>query len=496
MTPRNHAPAQRKVSSPFNYISAPGMSSTAPSASSSNKMSVDMVSTLSDAPTGNTYMSALEDFMVPTSQLQNHGYWAVGLTDEELNDKRRCTGCEKPWGKLRRLQERAQSTATKENHDTEQLVSASNDHDAFKPSTDNTMAEKLKDLAINDNRSNTNDKKPKQANPVLHCTFHTGRLERHHQIQTEDPARRNQSSWYSFDKLWSCCMQPQSAQPCCGTEHHTVLDTKLSILRDRWQLYPTPAPNPSHPSFHRMAVAIDCEMGTSISGDPELIRVTLVDYFTSETLLDRLVYPTVPMQHLNTRYSGVSWNMLNAASSRRECLRGRDAARKEVWRFVGPETVVVAHSGTNDLWSLRWRHDRILDTYLIESVRDRARRKLEAEKEAEKKNDSSTTTDKTSPIKPPPKQDITTTTINQTKPPPLTSSQPQQIPQPKPKRVKGTGPFTLKTLTKTRLGRDIQMGNKGHDSLEDALAARDLAHWLVRGVLEGQGNGKMVWDCY
>ena len=42
---------------------------------------------------------------------------------------------------------------------------------------------------------------------------------------------------------------------------------------------------------------------------------------------------------------------------------------------------------------------------------------------------------------------------------------------------KGSGALLLKTLAMVRLGREIQAsGKKGHDSLEDVLAARDLAH--------------------
>jgi RNA exonuclease 1 len=43
--------------------------------------------------------------------------------------------------------------------------------------------------------------------------------------------------------------------------------------------------------------------------------------------------------------------------------------------------------------------------------------------------------------------------------------------------------MSLKTLAKQYLGRDIQMG-KGHDSLEDAVAARDLVHYNVLGLGE------------
>jgi len=45
------------------------------------------------------------------------------------------------------------------------------------------------------------------------------------------------------------------------------------------------------------------------------------------------------------------------------------------------------------------------------------------------------------------------------------------------KRPKGSGALSLKALTMVRWGREIQTaGNRGHDSLEDAIVARDLAH--------------------
>jgi len=53
---------------------------------------------------------------------------------------------------------------------------------------------------------------------------------------------------------------------------------------------------------------------------------------------------------------------------------------------------------------------------------------------------------------------------------------------------KGSGPLSLKSLTLQRWGREIQKsGQRGHDSLEDAIAARDLAHWhvlAIRGVVK------------
>jgi DNA polymerase III epsilon subunit-like protein len=202
-------------------------------------------------------------------------------------------------------------------------------------------------------------------------------------------------------------------------------------------------PSATEYSYTRQAVAIDCEMGTAASGDSELIRVTLIDYFSSAVLVDSLVYPDVEMSHYNTRFSGVTKKDIEMARAKGTCFRGRDQARAAVWRFVGPNTVVVGHSAHNDLTAMRWIHSVVVDTYLIEFAKAKAAQKI---KEA----------------KPPIVVSIDTG-----------ATPTEQTPR---KGGKGSGALSLKTLAMVRLGREIQ-AKKGHDSLEDALAERDLAHY-------------------
>ena len=110
-------------------------------------------------------------------------------------------------------------------------------------------------------------------------------------------------------------------------------------------------------------------MGVSREGNSELIRLTAVDYFTGEVLIDSLVYPLVPMLHLNTRYSGIDNLMMQRARRNGQCIPGRDTARMQLWKFVGPETILVLHGGKSDLMVLRWIHRRVIDTFLVESLR-------------------------------------------------------------------------------------------------------------------------------
>ncbi len=161
------------------------------------------------------------------------------------------------------------------------------------------------------------------------------------------------------------------------------------------------------------AVALDCEMGTAKSGETELIRLTLIDFFTGEKLIDSLVKPDAAMAHYNTRYSGVTAADMRSAENTRSCIWGRDAAREQIWRYVGPETIVIMHGGSNDLSALRWLHSFVVDSYLLERFNEGVQ-----------------------------------------------------------------GGKSLKNLSLCRLGQTIQNG-RGHCSFEDALACRELVHWLV-----------------
>lgn len=119
----------------------------------------------------------------------------------------------------------------------------------------------------------------------------------------------------------------------------------------------------------RRAIALDCEMGISQRGESELIWIAAVDFFSGEVLLDSLVYPKVVMKHLSPRFSGVDWPMLNRAKKNNQCLNSRDEARRRLFQWVGPETVIITHGGSADLLSLRWIHPLVLDTLDVENRR-------------------------------------------------------------------------------------------------------------------------------
>ncbi|KAL5422343.1 hypothetical protein PMIN04_004764 [Paraphaeosphaeria minitans] len=281
------------------------------------------------------------------------------------------------------------------------------------------------------------------------CRFHPGKVEH---------------------KYWSCCDQHCTADPCSGSDFHDPRDESLVELTRHHQLHYTPIVHQGslgRGQDLRAAVALDCEMGTAESGDTELIKVSLIDYFTGEVLVNNIVEPDVPLRHLNTKYSGVTWGHMREAQRRRTILKATTGARNAVWRFVSEQTIVVGHGVHNDLRSMKWIHEHVVDSFVIEfSIK---KRKDEKEKRAEEEAVEKAKADGTyvEPTKETPVLDEGTNKVGV---PPVQET----------RRRKG-GDLSLKTLMDKRLGRKIQLGEgtTGHDSLEDAIAARDLVHWHI-----------------
>ncbi|KAF2022797.1 hypothetical protein EK21DRAFT_82399 [Setomelanomma holmii] len=386
-----------------------------------------------------SYLACLATLAVPTDVLRKNGFVVEQLNEEELMLKRRCVGCNKgksffqesrmklTWQVMAQLQRRQREPPKLDGADK-------------KPAVDPHLRESSQDLT-----QHSPSAEFAKREPPLRCKYHMGQL---------------------VHKVWTCCRQPTGSAPCSSALEHSPQTQKLRELVELHQYHPTRSCPPKRSDI-RAAVAIDCEMGTALSGDSQLIRITLVDYFTENVLIDSIVEPDVPMLHLNTKYSGITWADIKNARRQGTILSGKEGAREAIWKYVGPHTFVVGHAACNDLRALRWIHMWVVDSLVTEQARVKLREAKEDEKlkeaeEARKAEEVSMTAAATGDA------DDTKTGV---------TPREKMV---EVKRVRTSGDLSLKTLAKRYLDRDIQTkGKQGHDSLEDAVAARDLVHWNV-----------------
>ena len=193
---------------------------------------------------------------------------------------------------------------------------------------------------------------------------------------------------------------------------HDFAASEARLLSIFHSLKRLPEPDASKPK--RAAVIMDCEM-VGIDGDySELARISVVDYFSGETLIDRFVQPREKVRDWRTRYSGVTPDLLAQARHRGQLFHGFEQARAALFEFIDDDTILIGHTLNHDFDALRIMHYRIIDLHIM--LREESTR-----------------------------------------------------------NAIGLG---LQTITKRFLNKDIQNhGKLGHDSLEDALATREVLIW-------------------
>jgi RNA exonuclease 1 len=154
------------------------------------------------------------------------------------------------------------------------------------------------------------------------------------------------------EKVYGCCKDPLGNVG-CAQGPHVYKDTELRVLHQKTPFVQTPKKDARYPKQH--LVALDCEMGYTTAG-MELIRFTAVDE-NMRILLDELVLPSNMIIDLNTQYSGI------------KTLEGvkydLDGVRKEFFKHVDQDTIIVGHGLENDMNAMRIIHTKIIDTVAV-----------------------------------------------------------------------------------------------------------------------------------
>jgi len=167
-------------------------------------------------------------------------------------------------------------------------------------------------------------------------------------------------------------------------------------------------------------------VGVAPNDTSALARMSVIDYLTNEILIDTLVEPTQPVTDWRTKYSGITRQAMATAVLQGKVLRGSAEARAELFKYVDSDTILVGHALQHDLLALGIRHDRIVDSAILaaEAVGKGVKRR-----------------------------------------------------------------WGLKDLSSQLLDIKIQGGDKvGHDSVEDAFAAREVVLWCI-----DQPNKLSIW---
>ncbi|KAK6442003.1 RNA exonuclease 3 [Oleoguttula sp. CCFEE 5521] len=253
------------------------------------------------------------------------------------------------------------------------------------------------------------------------------------------------------DPLHPCCNDAVGSPGCTEREDHIFKTDSPARLAAVLPFITTPE-NLSQARDKRgavvKAVTFDCEMGYTSLGF-EMVRLTAVTWPEGRDLLDILVRPLGTIIDLNSRFSGVwpehftkatpyeTWlaNPLPALDptqtpSESKTLPVVDSPRKArelLCSFLTPTTPLIGHAIENDLNVTRLCHPTVIDTMLL-------------------------------------------------------------YPHPRGLPFR----FGLKMLSKKYLQRDIQTGgDRGHDSLEDAISTGDLVR--VKVGLEWKRVRKLGW---
>lgn len=156
------------------------------------------------------------------------------------------------------------------------------------------------------------------------------------------------------DNLHSCCQQPSGTAGCMYANYHVSsfmdYDNLLGFVK-------TIEPPEGYVPSKKDVFALDCEMCYT-TGGLELTRVTVVD-INEKTVYDALVKPLNEVVDYNTRFSGITEQMLKNTST---TLSNVQAV---LLSMFNSETILVGHSLDSDFKALKLIHDVVVDTSVL-----------------------------------------------------------------------------------------------------------------------------------
>lgn len=176
----------------------------------------------------------------------------------------------------------------------------------------------------------------------IHCAFHPGKV-----------TVRNDKT-----RAYSCCgaeIGHNETEACTSYMYHVFYWDNPGEMHRFLPFKRTSDIYKINPNAFK-ALGIDCEMGFTTKGF-ELLRVTAMDFFTGEEVLDVLVKPIGEVVDLNSRWSGISEIKPDALTF--------DELIALLGEIMDPNTILIGHGLENDLNSMRLIHSKVVDTAIL-----------------------------------------------------------------------------------------------------------------------------------
>uniref|UniRef100_A0A182JWP7 C3H1-type domain-containing protein n=1 Tax=Anopheles christyi TaxID=43041 RepID=A0A182JWP7_9DIPT len=156
------------------------------------------------------------------------------------------------------------------------------------------------------------------------------------------------------DNLHNCCQQPSGTPGCMYANYHVSSFMDYDNLTG---FVKTIAPAEDYEPSKKDVFALDCEMCYTTVG-LELTRVTVVD-INEKTVYDTLVKPLNRVVDYNTRFSGITEEMLRKTTT---TLYNVQAV---LLSMFNSETILIGHSLESDFKALKLIHDVVVDTSVL-----------------------------------------------------------------------------------------------------------------------------------
>lgn len=156
------------------------------------------------------------------------------------------------------------------------------------------------------------------------------------------------------NKYWACCDQVVGETQGCKTANYHVFKAKDGkSLHDLIPFVKTPKSDKKGTTI----LGLDCEMGYTTKG-LELIRLTVLDFYTGTSLFDKIIKPYGEILDLNTQWSGV-------AEIPEDSLTLDELHQVILGSLIDEDTIIVGHGLENDLNSMRLVHHNVVDTSIL-----------------------------------------------------------------------------------------------------------------------------------